>query len=166
MAVVTKTGNAYPVAGALQNVSARVAESEATVFASFVDMAVGDSIGSLLYFGRVPSSALIHPASRVYNQALGAAVTLRLGFYKPNGGVVLSNNALTPTLLDMNTADLSGLGKPLNGLTVLLMHMPAWQLANLSADPGGLLDIVGEIQGAAVGTAGRILMSCMFGDHS
>jgi hypothetical protein len=162
MAVVTKFGSAYPQKGQLVQIDAKVAEGEVDAGISKVDIANGDSIGSLLYLARVPSNSLIYAPSRVYNQAITGAAC-HIGFYNPNGGTLIDVDALA-VAVDLATADLT-VGKQLNALNVLNMDMRAWQLAGLAADPGGMLDVVATLTAAAT-AGGRMLLALYFSDHS
>jgi hypothetical protein len=150
MAVVTKYGNGYKDPAALKPVAAVFAEGIDRTFCSKISVANGDSQNSLLYFGKVPSNALLSPGSNVYAAAITGLSSFSLGF------------AAAPAAL-MSAVNISAGGTfpALSAVSLSNYVQPAWQLAGLSADPGGMLDIFGTL-GANAGAAGDIVLRMTF----
>lgn len=111
-----------------------------------VTPAADDTANSVHRFVRVPSNARISDV-RIAAADATMAGAYNIGFYRTeeDGGEVVDADALAAAF------DLSG--GPFYWSSVLVVgvvsiaesKMPVWQLAGLSADPGGYLDIAGTI---------------------
>jgi hypothetical protein len=111
-----------------------------------VSPANNDTEASVHRFVRVPSNARISDVKIAAADATTAGA-YNIGFYRTeeDGGAVVDADALAAAF------DLSG--GPFYWSSVLLVgvvtiaesNKPAWELAGLSSDPGGYLDIAGTI---------------------
>ena len=106
----------------------------------------GTAINDQIIMAKVMSNAILLPSSILINTALGASVTMDIGFLEK------SANELA-TGLAMNTA---GQKSVLAGVSTANTGKAAWELAGYSADPKGELTIVATIKGAATSSAGNI----------
>lgn len=154
MSVVTKYGTGYRDPASLKAIDAINRGAEIRLIKSRATITSGDSIASQYYLGSVPSNAKINPGAKLYWGAATSVTSADLGFFKPNGGAVILVNALIAAQdihlagsTDLFGATGSGVATPAN------MDKAAWQLAGLTADPGGELDIVLTINAAATATA-------------
>lgn len=150
MAVVTKYGTGYRDPTSRVEIDADKAEAHVKTIASMISITNGDSIASLFFVGRVPSNAIIDPRSTYIHAAVTGVTDFDLGFYHPNGGAVIDADAL------VDGDDISGAGiQTLIGhgtLTVANANKRAWELAGLTSDPGGFLDIVATLKAASTAT--------------
>jgi hypothetical protein len=154
MGVVTKYGTGYKDPAALKAVDAIPAEGRLLCFSSIVAVANGDSATSQLFFGRVPSNAIILPISRLDYSAITGLTSLDIGF-------AASANALVSALtVAAAGTTLLGAGGGA-GMGIAKLGLRAWQMATLAADPGGMLDIVGTMNQAAA-AAGTIVLSLLY----
>lgn len=147
MAVVTKYGNAYKDPAAVRPVDAVFAEGVARKITSKASIANGDSIASIAYMGKVPSNALLSPAGNLYAPAIAGLTSVSLGF--PGAASAL-----------MNAVNISAGGAfpAMSAVAVTNYTKRAWELAGLSADPGGMLDVILTL-GAAAGAAGDVVLA-------
>lgn len=150
MAVVTKYGTGYKDPSSLTAVNALFAEASVKVIVSQIAITNGDSINSLFYIGSVPSSAIIDPGAVYDYEAVAGVTDFDVGFYRPLGGAVIDADAL------VDVDDISSAGtqtfKGHGTITTANGHKRAWELAGLSADPGGMLDIVATLKAASTAT--------------
>lgn len=143
MTVVTKYGSGYKDPTSLNAIQGVNRAAEIRKIKSKATIASTDSSGSKYYLGSVPSNALIDPGSTLYFGAATGVTTAKLGFYSPNGGAAVLDTALF-SAVDIHLAGSTTLFAAANSgvATPANMAKPAWQLAGLSADPGGELDVV------------------------
>src|SRR5262245_2607690 len=87
MAVVTKYGTGYKDPTSLLSIAAALAEGTLVGISSRVDVAAGDSIGSVLKIGKMPSNAVIKPSS-AYRWGATGVTDLDIGFAYPGGAVI------------------------------------------------------------------------------
>lgn len=111
-----------------------------------IAVASGTAIDDQIILAKVPSHAILLPTSQIINTALGASVTLNIGFLEK------AANELA-TALAGNTA---GSKNVLNAITTANLGKQAWELAGYTADPKGELTIVLTIKGANTSAAGNI----------
>lgn len=144
MAVVTGYGTGYKNPSAIKAVEGVYAEGVERKINSQISIANGDSINSVYYVGRVPSSCIISPGALAYVPAITGLTDFSLGF------------AGAPKAL-MADVDVHAGGNisAMSAVAVANYNQRAWQLAGLSSDPGGFLDIFVTL-GAAAGAAGLI----------
>lgn len=154
MAVVTKYGSGYRDPTSLKAIDAINRGAEIRIIKSKATITNGDGIASKYFLGSVPSNAKINPGGKLYWGAATSVVSADLGFYYPNGGALILATALIAAQdihlagsTDLFGATGSGVATPTN------MDKAAWQLAGLTADPGGELDVVLTINNAATATA-------------
>lgn len=120
------------------------AERAATILDSTISVPASTTVGYEIVFARVPTSARIHGLSRVYNDALGASVTLSMGLKAVSGNFTSSTTALS-TAFAVATANVVGV-LPFTDHTSA--GRTVWELLGLSADPGGFADVCGYTAGA------------------
>jgi hypothetical protein len=112
------------------------------VLDSTISVPGSTGVGYEIVFARVPTSARINGISRLLHDALGASVTLSLGF-KPVGGNFTVNGAALAALTAVATA---------GSFTVPGDHANAgrfvWEMLGLASDPGGFADVIGLTAGA------------------
>lgn len=103
----------------------------------------GASIASIIYLGKVPSSAVLNPASEIWWGAAGASVTLNIG--DPNDDDALA------TLIDISSA---GSSKIMEAAAISASAgKRLWELLGRTSDPDQDIDLIAKIAGAAVSTA-------------
>lgn len=141
--VVTAYGTGYKNPTSLQAVNAVYAESQPKRINSQITITNGDSIASTYFVGRVPSNAIIDPRSLIVYAAITSVTSMHLGFAASTAALVSAkdiSSAGNGTLLSIGT------------LTTANMNKRAWELAGLTTDPGGFLDIIATINVAATAT--------------
>lgn len=150
MGVVTKYGTGYKDPAAVKMIDAIFAEASEKSINSKIDIANGDSATSIFYVGKVPSSALISPRSQIFGPALASLTSFSLGF------------AGAATAL-MNAVDIKAGGafSAVSNVGIANYTKRAWQLAGLSSDPGGTLDVFATL-GADAGGAATIHAELVF----
>jgi hypothetical protein len=148
MAIAKPYGTGYKDPAAVNVITALYAEATVKCIPSRVDTTAGDTIPGVYFVGKVPSNSLIRGDSTVFFSALGAGALLALGFNTGIGGAssVLLNG------LSVAAAGSSTLMAAVGSFTTTKQVQPAWQLAGLSSDPGGMLDVIATITGAAPAT--------------
>lgn len=104
------------------------------------------SIGSTIELGQVKTSAVLSALGFVQFDALAASTTLKVGL-KDDSKIALSGKT---ALLNAATSTASA-GSMAVGAAVDIAnrYKPLWELAGLSADPGGVVTLVAELGGAA-----------------
>lgn len=124
--------------------------------------AAGASTSTLDFNLRVPTDARVLPTSKVYNDVLGtttSTININLGYKGVNGN---TPDALTA----FNTNILMGAASPAYGNAVLSAKskygQKIWEIAGLASDPGGFVDIVGTIKGAATTSTGLVTLDARF----
>lgn len=107
--------------------------------AAFADT---DSVGSKCWLGKVPSHAVINPASTIYFGAFGTNCTLNIGDAKDADGLA--------TVIAVSSAGNSPI---LEAISAQNFARPLWQHLGYARDPHQLLDLYASIAGAAVTTS-------------
>ncbi|MBI5112872.1 MAG: hypothetical protein HZA68_12965 [Rhodovulum sp.] len=150
MAVVTKYGTGIKDPAALKAIDGVYAAATRRTIVSQIAITNGDSATSKFYIGDVPSDAVIDPDSVYDYEAVAGVTDLDVGFYYPNGGAVIDADALVDgdDISSAGTQTLKGHGT----LTTANGHKRAWELAGLSANPGGNLSIVATLNAASTAT--------------
>lgn len=138
MAIVNKYGDGYPVPGGVVSVDAVNAEASVRSIYSKVTIAATDSAASKLYFGRVPSNARILPQSTLTYEAITGLTNLDVGFANAVAALLAAK--------DVSSAGSTAL---MGAVATGTVGRRAWQLAGLTADPGGMLDIIGTMNSAS-----------------
>jgi hypothetical protein len=154
MAVVSKYGTGYRDPTSLKAIDAIQRGAEIRVIKSKATITNGDSSTSKYFLGSVPSNAKPNPGAKLYWGAATSVVSADLGIANPNGGAMILQTALIAAQdihlagsTDLFGATGSGVATPAN------MDKAFWQLAGLTSDPGGELDLVLTINNAATATA-------------
>jgi hypothetical protein len=140
MGVVTKYGTGYKDPAASKMVEAVYAEGSERSINSQIAIANGDSATSVYYVGRLPSSAIIDPRSMGYHAAIAGVTDFSLGF----AGAVKA-------LMSSVDTHSGGAISATSGVANADLNKRAWQLAGLSSDPGGMLDIFATLGANASG---------------
>lgn len=99
-------------------------------------------VGHEIVFARVPTSCRINGTSRLFNDALGASVTLSLGFKPVGGNFTLSGTALAAATAVATAGSFTVPGDHANAGRFV------WELLGLASDPGGFADVIGVTAGA------------------
>jgi hypothetical protein len=157
MAVVTKYSAAHPLGAPTnppQPPDAVDSEGKMHSVNGSIVVTNGDSSGSKYYLGRVPSHSRIAPNSWLYFAALTGVTSAHVGFAN-------SANAL------LNAADLHLAGniRLTTDVEVANLGKRAWELAGLTADPGGMLDVILTIN-ADAGATGAVHAALKFADKN
>ena len=150
MAVVTKYGTGYKDPAAVKAIDGVYAEARMRALASKISIANGDSATSKLYFGQVPSNAIVDPSSTLYHGAVTGLTDFDLGFEQ--GRTVISAGA-SQCLMDAQTLATAGTKSAVQNVTTGNLTKRAWELAGFTNDPGGYLDVVGVMNAAATAAA-------------
>jgi hypothetical protein len=153
MSVVTKYASGYLDPTAIKHIDAIFRAAESRTINSLIALTNGDSIASKYYIGSVPSNALLSPGGTIDCQAITGASDCDVGLAYPNGGAMIVVDCIvngqtfaSATSVTLRTATGGALA------TVANQQKRAWELAGLSADPGGELDLVLTINAAATAT--------------
>ena len=115
-------------------------------------------VNDTLFISRVPSNAIIKPSSTILHDALGAGVTMNVGFAETPAG---ARTALGSALAVATAGTKAGMA----AVTTANLLNRVWQLAGLAADPGREIDLVATITGATVTGTPWIYFSFDFVDE-
>lgn len=157
MAVVTKYGSGYRDPTSLVAINGMQRAAESRDIRSLITITNGDSIASKYFIGSAPSNAKLKPGSLIYFDAITSVVSVDIGLAYPNGGATILDDCIVNghdihlagnTALSAATG--SGVATPAN------MEKALWELAGLTSDPGGELDLFLTIDQAATAT-GKVL---------
>lgn len=119
-----------------------------------VGVPVSASASTIDFNLRIPTDCRIDPASRIYYDLLGTtATTLDIGFKAVNGNITTSYTAVFDglPLVAASTAN--------SGMRILSQingGKKVWELLGLTSDPGGFVDVVGQIKDAATTATGYV----------
>lgn len=140
MGVVTKYGTAAKDPSSLVNVDAIYVQGTPRAIVSKIDIANGDSSTSVFYVGKIPSNAIIDFASYFDHEAVTGVSDFDVGFINDPDALI-------------DGADISSAGQKVFGTVATVAtanrHKRAWELAALSSDPGGMLDIIATLKANA-----------------
>lgn len=154
MTVVTVYGSGARDPASLKAIDAINAAAEYRNINSFFTITNGDSIASRYMIAEVPADAILDPLSTIFFGAATSVVSADVGVAYPNGGAVILDDCIInghdihlagSTTLAAATG--SGIAVPAN------MKKKVWELAGLTANPGGNLAIWMTIDQAATATA-------------
>lgn len=140
MAVVTKYGTGARDPASLAAIDGIYAQAERRTINSLISIANGDSIASVLHIGEVPSDCIIDPNSTFRFTAITGLTDLDIGFENDTDALVDGDDVATA-----GTQTLAGHGT----LTTANSNKRAWELANLSSNPGGNLKVLATMNAAA-----------------
>ncbi len=127
-----------------------------------VELAASDS-SSTINFCRIPSNARITGLSRIYwdDLATSGSPTLDIGLYAVNANVTSDDDALNDGLA-LSAVSTAGIGSPVIK-DIANYGLPAWDhVANVTADPGGFLDVKGVIRDAATTATGTVTLELRY----
>lgn len=110
-----------------------------------VALTTANLIGDVIVLGTFKSNAYIDPAATLWNDALGASVTLNIGDSVHPTGLA--------SALAVTNAGNAAIHK---AFTPVMMGYPLWQKLGYSADPGGFLTLQAVIAGANIATPGSL----------
>ena len=110
-----------------------------------VALSPANVVGDQVSLAVLRSSAFIDPSAVLWNDALGAGVTLNIGDVNYPAGL-------------MNGAPVSaaGSGTLWRNFTPSRMAQPLWQALGYGVNPGGFLELLATITGAAPSAAGSL----------
>jgi hypothetical protein len=137
MAVIEGYGTGYKNPTSPHAIAGVLRAAEVRRINSVIQITTGDSANSIHRVGSAPSDAIIDPRSRYYHEATGLT-DFDVGIYHPNGGAVISADCL------VNGDDVSAAGDEsvLKSVATANLNKRLWEIAGLSSNPGGELDIV------------------------
>lgn len=147
MAVVTKYGSAYKDPAAIRPVDAVFAEGVSRQVTSKASIANGDSATSIAYMGKVPSNAILSPVGNLYAPAIAGLTSVSLGFAGAAGALMNAVNIAA-----------GGAFPAMSAVAVANYTKRAWELAGLTSDPGGMLDVILTL-GTAATAAGDVVLA-------
>lgn len=125
-------------------------------FRALVLSVTSDSATSVYRFFTLPSNAIVKSIALAC-QAQGAGAVFDIGLYSTvaDGGAVILDNAFA------SGVDVSGAialtDERFNALALATAEQQLWQLAGLSADPGGFMDVCITVD-VAVASGGNIIL--------
>lgn len=158
MGVITGYGTGMRDPASLKAIEGVYAAATLRQINSEIAVAVGDSTNSLRYVAELPADAILDPTSSYFFGATGIS-DFDVGIAYPNGGAVISADCL------VNGDDISSAGsQTLIGhgtLTAANANKRVWELAGLSANPGGNLSIVTK-QNAGTAAAAKVLFNLRY----
>lgn len=134
-------------------------ERAATVLDSTYVLASGATAATQIVFARIPTNARIHGLSQISwdDCATSGSPTLDLGFKAVDGNFTTDADALNDGL-DLATAT--------NAAKMIKDHKDSgkrvWEFLGLSADPGGLADVVGTTADASTNQTGDVTMTLVY----
>lgn len=150
MAVVAKYGTGSRDPASLLAINGIFAAAEVRVLVSQIAVTNGDSIASTYRFGEIPADCIIDPNSMLWTAALTSVTDFDIGLRYPNGGAVILADCIvngqtlaSATSVSLAAATGSGIAAPAN------QCKRAWELAGLSSNPGGNLEVYGTANAAA-----------------
>ena len=103
--------------------------------------AAANEINSKCWLGKVPSFAVLNPASLIYFGAFGADVTLDIGDAKDPDGLA--------TLIAVASAGNSPI---MEAISAQNFNKQLWEHLGYAKDPKTLLDLYGTVKGANIST--------------
>lgn len=153
MGVVAVYGTGSRDPASLSAVAGIYAQAIPRALVSQIAVTNGDSIASTYRFGEIPSDSIIDPNSFLWTAALTGVADFDIGLRYPNGGAVISADCIVngqtlaiATSVTLAAATGSGIATPANQIK------RAWQLAGLTSNPGGNLEVYGTANAAATAT--------------
>lgn len=157
MAVVTKYGTGARDPASNLAIEGIRAAAVPRVINSLLSITNGDSIASKFMIGEVPADAILNPGGTLVCDAITGATDCDVGLAYPNGGpmiladcIVNGQTLASATTVTLAAATGSGVATATN------MAKRLWELAGLSANPGGNLALWLTLNAAATAT-GKIL---------
>lgn len=130
------------------------------VLDSTIAVPASTTVGYEIVFARIKTGARINGTSRLFNDALGASVTLSLGFKPVGGNFTLSQTAIAPLTAVATAGSFTVPGDHANAGRFV------WELLGLSADPGGFADVCGYTGGATTtASAQDVTLSLAYTDE-
>lgn len=130
------------------------------VLDSTISVPASTTVGYEIVFARVKTGARINGLSRLFNDALGASVTLTLGFKAVGGNFTSSQTALAAATAVATAGSFTVPGDHANSGRFV------WELLGLSADPGGFADVCGYTAGATTtASAQDVTLSLVYTDE-
>lgn len=160
MAIVTRTGQGYANPTTSQAPLAVFARAHLKAIVSTIAVANGDSATSVYKIGKVPTSAIIDPASLVYASGIAGLTSMSFGVDASSSqqqpanpiGSWAASPALFVNAQDWHTAASFSL---YGNVSVANYGKRIWELLGLSFDPGGEVDLIATVNQAA-GAAGQL----------
>lgn len=153
-------GSALPLSR-LQRSSLKIAKGK-------VEVANGDSIGSVLRFVRIPSNAIIHQIQVKITGTITSAAG-DLGVYRSSTSTTASGTVVDVDLFcsartfASAVADWTDITNESASITATVAEYPLWQMAGASSDPGELYEIAITLTAAAA-AAGQIHLAVLYSD--
>lgn len=150
MAVVTIYGQGYKDPASALQIGAGFAEARLRIMCGTILVTNGNSIASKHYLGTLPTNAILIPIlSNIRTQAITGLNSYSIGFER--NGVLQGAAGSLATAIDLSGA--ASKDPLVTGVPALSLVKPAWLIAGLASDPGGMFDVVGLMNAAATATA-------------
>lgn len=159
---MTVTTNTATVRGVDVAPSAVGDGKQEIVLTRTVELAASES-ASTINFCRIPSNARITGLSRVYwdDLATSGSPTLDIGLFAVDGNVTSDDDALNDGLA-LSAVSTAGIGSPVVK-DIANYGLPAWDhVANVTADPGGFLDVKGTVKDASTTATGTVTLELRY----
>lgn len=141
MAVVQKYGKSYKSPSAIALALAVFAEGQMrSIVTGSIAVANGDNANSEIFFGKLPSNAILLPISTLYHGALTGLTDFDIGLKRD--GVLIDIDCYADGL-NLSSAGTKG---GTAALATGSIGRRAWEVAGLANDPGGDFDLVGTFK--------------------
>lgn len=150
MTVFTRYGDAVKDPSSIRPADSISAEASMRQAYSKISVA-SDSSTSIYLLARLPSNCRLDPNGSIKTTALTGMTSLSVGL-GVNGAVV---NSKTGALINAADVHLAGSVAIMKDVAAGSLGKKLWDLAGYSADPGGMIDIIGTT-GADCSTTGSI----------
>lgn len=128
-----------------------------------VELAASASATTIDFQVRIPANARITGLSRIYwdDLATSGSPTLDLGLYAVDSNVTSDDDALNDGLA-LSSVSTAGIGSPVVK-DIANYGLPAWDhVANVTANPGGYLDVKGIVRDAATTATGTVTLELRY----
>lgn len=150
MAVVSKYGTGSRDPSSLKAIEGIFAAAESRHVVSQLAITNGDSATSIFRIGEIPADAIINPNSVMWFAALTGVTDFDVGLRYPNGGAAILADCIVNGH-DIHTAGSTTLAAATGSgvATAANQCKRAWELAGLSSNPGGNLELYATLNQAA-----------------
>lgn len=157
--VVTLYGTGSRNPTSLAAIDGIYAGAEKRALVSQISFGAADSIASTYRFGEIPADCILDPQSVFAFASVTGVTDFDIGLRYPNGGAVIladcivnGQNIVTAAQTTLAAATASGIATPVNQIK------RAWELAGLTANPGGNLEVYGTANAASTAAVKANLM--------
>ncbi|WP_156899430.1 hypothetical protein [Pleomorphomonas koreensis] len=145
MSVNVKFAQGYPDPSTFKQPLAIYRGNPMRVINGSVQLAAGDDAGSVVFLGKIASSAILLPIGLMTHEAIAGLTSGSLGFGSAPGA-----NAAN-ALINAQTFAVAATKNPLLSVAIADLVKRVWQLAGYATDPARELDIVFTCNTAVTG---------------